>query len=89
MAFVGSGLVGARVGSTREVVCERKRQATMAMSLSRRDILSLGGLAALVPSFAFADEGIAAATKAAPTKVSGNYADGRGVVASERHVLEV
>ncbi|KAJ8906855.1 hypothetical protein NDN08_003339 [Rhodosorus marinus] len=74
MAFVGSGLVGARVGGTREVVCERKRQA-VAMSLSRRDVLSLGALAALVPSFALAEDGIAAATKAAPTKVSGNYAD--------------
>uniref|UniRef100_A0A7S3E9K7 Photosystem II Psb27 protein n=1 Tax=Rhodosorus marinus TaxID=101924 RepID=A0A7S3E9K7_9RHOD len=77
MAFVGgsSAVIGRGVGRE-HAVCGRGRQGVV-MSLSRRDIISLGALAALVPSFAFAEEGgIAPATKAAPTKVSGNYADG-------------
>ncbi|KAJ8903413.1 hypothetical protein NDN08_004521 [Rhodosorus marinus] len=77
MAFVGSSsaVVGRGVGRSDVVMCGRGRQGVV-MSLSRRDIISLGALAALVPSFAFAEEGgIAPATKAAPTKVSGNYAD--------------
>uniref|UniRef100_A0A6T6M994 Photosystem II 11 kDa protein n=1 Tax=Rhodosorus marinus TaxID=101924 RepID=A0A6T6M994_9RHOD len=76
MAFVASSsvLIGRGVGRG-DVVCGRRGQS-LVMSLSRRDIISLGALAAFAPSFALAEEGvIAPATKAAPTKVSGNYAD--------------